>query len=283
VAVAISEVPNSLVEYLALPMHARAQHATPLVTLRWVDSSEVAHLSSQSWFAKLRQDLNGSGKVTFTLGVFKYEQGGRQEAQTERELWSIARRAFEKATPLTGAQLAAQLEKATSQGVFEPSLVMLEGDYFPAFSGIQLVRRMLAHASAVAGLDVREATSNVTGIDSSKLVDVWLPIATQLFSISGADIPKAYSEWSADSGNLEKLNFQGSSLARAELRMPDNACNTFSIGVPAQALTHLPPSYAFGARVLGWIEHNVANSFFLRTVAIASVALYAPNPAKQPA
>jgi hypothetical protein len=62
-------------EILRMTPDERHALGEPILTVRWADPTEVDALTAQSWFGRLRTDLNEAGKLSVNLGVLKYEQG----------------------------------------------------------------------------------------------------------------------------------------------------------------------------------------------------------------
>lgn len=57
-----------------------------LITPRWWDDAEFRALTRQTWFSKMRKELNQGGRITFNLGFLKYEQGGTSEELSDAEV-----------------------------------------------------------------------------------------------------------------------------------------------------------------------------------------------------
>jgi hypothetical protein len=65
---------TTFADALRMSAEDRVALGKKVLTARWWDSLKVRALSKQTWFSDLRRDLNHAGKVTFDLGLFKYER-----------------------------------------------------------------------------------------------------------------------------------------------------------------------------------------------------------------
>jgi hypothetical protein len=118
-------------QYASLPDEERKRVGHPIFTLAWFDPEEIVKLSKQSWLTQLRDQLNRGGKITLSLGVFKYEQTGVNERNQTLSATEFAQELFQKTTPLTVSSFQKLLDESIRKAedrFFEPSLIVVDGE-----------------------------------------------------------------------------------------------------------------------------------------------------------
>ena len=243
----------------------------PFLTVRWWDPLAVAELRTQSWFGRLREDLNKGGKVKLTLGVWQYEQEGTRESTPDRRLPPELNKLFEEAAIVTVTDTRKLLECCMRERVFTKTLVLLDGELVLPLSLERLCRLGLREAASACGC---ELTLKPDALDRAIAPE----ILNELFELA-MKIGKSFNlvnEWRSSPENLTQIRVDGERHVLAHLMGLDERGNPtleFRIAFPPEAVTRFAEPSNFGARVLGWLEHGAGGDFFVRAIAFATVDL----------
>lgn len=254
-------------EIIRMSPESRKALGEPFLTPRWWNEADVAALSTQTWFEGLRKDLNASGKFTVNLGLLKFEQGGNPRVSSTTELSRLVAGLFETFPPvLSHAELEAFMNEKTPSRLFEPRLLMMEGELKALISDQSAVQLMLEHVSDYFGATV--AIRPGTRIIEANVLTGCVKKLREVFEMTGGT-PAHVVAWASDPKNLVKERWRGTEMVSYGLDIGDAGLPA-KILCPVDAVAHLPHAGGFGARVLGWLEHG-STGFFVRTIAIASV------------
>lgn len=263
-------------EYLALPVKKREQYPKPVMTLGWYDRDALLEVTSQSWFGRLRQQLNDTGKVTINLGVFKYEQGGAKSEDSEQDIANLAKLLFEKAEYVTAPHFNVLLSDwiQRARGTFlEPSLVVIDGPLNVVFHVRHNIDTTFHLLAGQLGYKV-EGPITQTILTEESLMRINGMLNEYIGDTYSEDMLNEQIRTNAVSlDSFNKISHGGKDYAYAVMLGRDNADEEdvihFDVALPFDALHFLKSSAGFNGRVLGWVEHAAGDSFFIRAVAWA--------------
>src|SRR5439155_12025012 len=165
-----------------------------------------------------------------------------------------------------------RLVETTKARVFEPSLVVLDGELIVEAVPQRLVQLMLEEVADAFGLEVK-ARQNASPVPP-ELARECLSLLRDLSHSIGKNPQERLSTWVRDPINVAQRQFRGQSLAQSHLLGLDETrkgTTHFDVAFPPEALAHFVEPSAFGVRVLGWLEHGNPGSFFVRVIGIATV------------
>ena len=260
--------------YLALSETQRKTLPEPLLTVRWVDYEEVPALTKQTWFSRLRDELNLAGKVTFNLGFFSYEQAGVAKEIGPKESFDIVRDIFKKTEPVTVNDYKSLLSEISRQPVFEPKLVIIDGELRPAVNAVRLMQHYLTVVSKVFGMETTKVQDPIEPEGTVRCLTAMSEVVSNL----GIDLARSTELANKDPGNLRTRVFRGQPFVECFLfgaaETPDRllrAEQQHAIAFPPQAISQFVQTGGFGARVLGWLEHGRPGEFFVRAIGMATV------------
>lgn len=238
-----------------------------VLTTRWWDAQNVKALAKQSWFSRLRRDLNQSGKITFDLGVFKYEQGGSVSEPDEAEVGRLVNEIFRKTEPITVLQLQQLLNTSIESAVFTPQFLMLEGELLLQLSERSYLELATMHIASMLGIETHKRLPEPP-LAAERIAEL-IPRMRELFiAVGGTD--EILRHWMLDAGNLKKQRVNGVEMALLMLDTAGDRTKGTQVVCTLDAVKSLPDN-TFGARVLGWLEHGPGSMLYIRAIAIADI------------
>lgn len=269
---------SRFLEYVELSAEERAAQPRPVMNLVWHDPSAIRRIPAQSWFNRLRSEVNRGATVKFSVGVFTLEQAATQDSQSEESTVAIAKELFEKAALTSVEEFAgkvkADIQKA-SGGFYEPSLVVVDGHCIVPYSFryvvdtyFSLIARRLGYGlTGSVASDVLVSPDIVAILNSAQqLVSILLPEETVQGCLKAdAGVDKSYMYLAPPNSALVKAMMLGSREAGRSAE--------FVLGMPPEAVERIEPGGGIYARVLGWAS-QMDGAIGVRAIAIASVDAY---------
>lgn len=122
-----------------------------VITPLWWSHDDIKSLGKQSWFSKMREDLNKNGKVSLNLMFAKFEIGGDSGRLDEAEEYSTAVKLLSSEQVVTPERLLELQDEAVSGKVFEKRFVVLEGELVSQIPKRRLLELTLGGARTMWG------------------------------------------------------------------------------------------------------------------------------------
>lgn len=264
--------------YLSRSEEGRELLPPPILTVRWCEGDQLRDLHHQSWFARLRGELNRGSKITVNLGAFKFEHAGVAKETESLPPFALARQIFSKTQPVGVAAFVSLLNSSLGgreSTVFEPSLVVIDGELSFVLDEVRLLELMLREIAERFGFRLEGQPPAGLRYDEAILspaVGALNQLGEEIFGNEAQQ--KRLKSWLDNAENLWLLHNEGRQYLRGALLGLDSTSQPtvrFDVGFPPTAILNFPDKSGFGVRVLGWTEHTGGGHFFVRAIAAATV------------
>lgn len=276
----IEKIAGGAMEYMTYLSRSEKEKGLllpPVLTVRWCEGDEIRDLHHQSWFSRLRDELNQGSKITVNLGAFKFEHAGVAKETEGLSPFALVRQIFSKTKPVGVAAFRSLLKSSLGDGetVFEPSLVVIDGEMSFALDEVRLLELMLREIAERFGFRLEGQSPAGLRYDND-ILNCAVGALNQLGEgIFGNEAQQnRLKSWLDNAENLWLLHHEGRQYVQGTLLGLDSTGQLtidFEVGFPPTAILNFPKKSGFGVRVLGWTEHTGGGHFFVRAIAAATV------------